>query len=198
MQKIRLFSQYDPDALILKTRKEVQDQVGQWPEEYLSSEKLGEHVDALKQRHEMFLPDIDFANGRAVMIERIYPLSVYQPGSKPDVKVRVNVLIYKYPFKAQTYLLGCRPPVPVPDCEGEWYADQINQEIYLEYPQYDKRPKKTIIAHNNYIAQLQPCYVALQDEARRFNAGLDSMIEEAVLQRRNDIDHMKRLLSMLS
>ncbi|WP_439555585.1 hypothetical protein [Dyadobacter sp.] len=198
MQKIGLFSQYDPDALILNTRKEVQDQVGQWPEEYLSSEKLGEHVDALKQRHEMFLPDIDFANGRAVMTERIYPLSVYQPGSKPDVKVRVNVLIYKYPFKAQTYLLGCRPRVPVPDCEGEWYADQINQEIYLEYPQYDKRPKKTIIAHHNYIAQLQPCYVALQEEARRFNAELNSMIEEAVQQRRSDIDHRKRLLSMLN
>jgi hypothetical protein len=197
MQAIKLFSQYDPEALFLKVRKDVADHVGQWPEEYLSSEQIGFHVGALQERDRLSLPDIDFANGREVLVERIYPLSVYQPGLKPDVKVRVNVLIYKYPFKGRMYLLGCRPPVAVPKPVGQWFADSINQEISIEYPEYEKYPKKTIVAHQRYAVTLQPCYESLKQEIAKFNVALDGMIQDAVNQRQKDVEDLKQMLSRL-
>lgn len=198
MQKIKLFSQYNTGALFLKANKELEDQVSQWPVEYLTSEQIGRHRESLKNRHRISLPDIHFANGRQILMERIFPLSVYQPGMKPNVKVRVNVLYYEYPFNGALYLLGCRPSAVVPEPPGEWFADVENQKISIEYIDYEKNPRKTMVAHQKYAASLQQCYEALQQEMMDFNESLDQMIENAVTQRLIQVNEMKRIMSLLT
>lgn len=197
MQKIRLFSQYNLEALLLKATKEINDKVAQWADHYFDTEQLPMHIDALKQSQHLDLPPVDFLNGRQVMIDRIYPASVYQPGLKNNSKVRVSVLTFQYPFAGQMYLLGCCPATDVPEAAGEWYFDSLNKQIIVEYVEYEKYPRKTINAHQSYIASVQASYKSLQDEFVMFNNELDRVIESAVKERIRENDEFKRMLSSL-
>ncbi|KAA0992423.1 hypothetical protein [Dyadobacter aurulentus] len=198
MQKIRLFSQYDAAALFLKTKKELEDQVGQWPEEYFRSMEIGQHISSLKDTFRLSVPDIDFLNGRQVIVDRILPLSDYQPGMRRGINVRVSVLMYKYPLTGTTYLLGCRPSVPIQELVGEWYTDPVNQEIYVEYSQYDKHPKKVVNAHQACISSLQQAHRALKDEFQDFNDMLDEMIANLLQKRKEEAEHLRQMRMMLS
>lgn len=194
MQKIKLFSQYDLDAIFLKTRREIFDQLRQWPERYFDSEQIQSHIEALKKPLQLNLPDIDFKKGNQVLAERIYPASVFQPGNKSNSKFRVTVLIFQYPAEGQLYLLGCCPPLDVPDPIGEWYVDPVHQHITIEYLEYEKHPKKAMAAHQNYTTSLQLCYESLKNELASFNDDLDNMIEAAITERKRENDGMKGML----
>ena len=198
MQKIRLFSQYDAAALFLKTKKELEDQVGQWPEQYFDSMEIGQHISSLKDTFRLDVPDIDFLNGRQVIVDRILPLAEYQPGMRRGVNVRVSVLVYKYPLKGTAYLLGCRPSVPMQEPVGDWYTDPVNHEIYVEYSQYAKHPKKVINAHQACVTSLQQAHRALKYEFQEFNDTLDDMIANLVGKRKEDADHLRQMRMMLS
>lgn len=197
MQKIKLFSQYNIDALLIKARKEVYDQLRQWPDHYFDSEEVQSHITTLKSSLQLRLPNIDFRNGHQVLVERVYPVSVFQPGRKNNSKLRVDVLTFHYPADGQLYLLGCCPPAEVPEPVGEWYVDPVTQQLTIEYVEYEKHPKKTVAAHQSYIAELQLCYESLKNEFALFDNELDNMIATAVAERKREHDEMKRMLSFL-
>ncbi|MCF2488600.1 hypothetical protein [Dyadobacter sp. CY347] len=197
MKNIQLFSQYDLDALFLKKTNEVNDLIEEWPDAYFAAEQIDTHISALKSNQQLVLPELDFLNGRHDLCERIYPVSVYQPGRNNKSKVRVSVLIVHYAFAGQTYLLGCRPPVEVPEPIGEWQADSLSHQISVEYMEYEKYPKKTLAAHQEYAAGLQRCYESLQSEFTTFNNRLDTIIETAISKKRSEMDDMHRLIALL-
>ncbi|MCF0063267.1 hypothetical protein MUK70_10180 [Dyadobacter chenwenxiniae] len=197
MQKIKLFSQYNLDALFLKTQKEIDDQISQWPDHYFYSGQIQLHVETLRTSLRVDLPEIDFKNGRQVMLERILPASVFQPGLRNNANVRVDVLIFEYQAIGHIYLLGCCPPLTVPEPPGDWYADPVHQQIIIEYAEYEKHPRKTLIAHQYYTASLQLCYESLKDEFAVFYKKLNDAIDAAITERKSEIDDMKRMLDFL-
>lgn len=197
MQTIKLFSQYNLDALLIKARKEIHDQIRQWPDQYFDSGQIQSHINTLKASLQLRLPNIDFRNGRQVLVQRVYPLSVFQPGRKNNSKLRVDVLTFHYPAEGQLYLLGCCPPLEVPDPVGDWYVDPLTKQLTIEYVEYEKHPKKTVAAHQLYTAELQLCYESLKNEFAMFDKELDNMIEAAVTERKMEQAEMKRMISFL-
>ncbi|CAG5067821.1 hypothetical protein DYBT9623_00548 [Dyadobacter sp. CECT 9623] len=198
MQKIHLFSQYDAAALFLKTTNELEDQVGLWPEEFLEDGELEKHISSLKESFTLRLPEIDFNSGRQLIIDRILPLSEFQPGMRKGVNVRVSVLMYKYALKESGYLFGCRPSIPLPEPAGEWFTNQINQELCVEYEQYARQPKKAIAAHQQNVPFLQQAHQALKGEFEQFNDSLEGIIRGIVGKRKEDADHIRRIRMMMS
>ncbi|MCE7063327.1 hypothetical protein [Dyadobacter sp. CY343] len=198
MQKIQLFSQYDAAALFLKTTNELEDQVSVWPEDFLRDEELEQHISSLKETIRLQLPEIDFSSGRQIVVDRILPLSEFQPGMRRGVNVRVSVLVYKYLLRESGYLLGCRPPISIPEPVGQWYTDQSNQELYVEYEQYARQPKKAITMHQQYVPFLQQAHQALKGEFEEFNNSLESIIRGIVGKRKVDADQIRRMRMMLS
>ena len=197
MQKLKLFSQFTVGALFMKASKEIEDQVEQWPKEYLCDDQMGFHCESLRTRLRLDLPELDFANGTESLEERVFPLSVFQPGRKSNVNLRVNVLRYHYPFEGAMYLLGCRPAMLVPEPAGDWFADSARGEIWVEYTEYEKYPKNTIAAHHKYAAGLQQCYEMLKHEIEDFNKSLDGTIEAATGRRLNEISEIRRIVALL-
>lgn len=197
MKTIHLFDQYDLDSLFLKKTNEVNDLISEWPDAYFAPEQIEMHISGLKNDQELKLPQLDFLNGRQELCERIYPVSVYQPGRNNKAKVKVSVLIIHYAFNGQTYLLGCRPPIDVPAPIGEWQADTVSQHISVEYMDYEKYPKKTLAAHQEYAVGLQRCYESLQTAFAEFNNRLDDIIKTAISQKSGEMDDMHRLLALL-
>ena len=197
MQKLKLFSQFTVGALFMKASKEIEDQVEQWPKEYLCEDQMGFHCESLRTRLRLDLPELDFANGTESLEERVFPLSVFQPGRKSNVNLRVNVLRYHYPFEGAMYLLGCRPAMLVPEPAGDWFADSARGQIWVEYTEYEKYPKNTITAHHKYAAGLQQCYEMLKHEIEDFNKSLDGTIEAATGRRLNEISEIRRIVALL-
>lgn len=197
MQRIKLFAKYDSEALFSKISREIHDHIRQWPAAYFSSDQAEQHRAEVKNRFRPRRPEISLTSGTEMMMEKIYPRSQFQPGAKPDRHVRINVLVYKFDFKGEVYLLGCRPAVQVPEPPGEWFVDQANKIITLEYIGYEKSPRKTLALHREYLPKLMSSYETLLSEFDQFDQELDSIINRAMDDRKKDIETMNKLLSTM-
>lgn len=197
MKKIDLFTQYEPETLFLKAKKDICVRVEQWPQSYLDVSQIDSHILALKKDVLLTVPDVDFLDGQEIVTEKIFSLSEIQPGAKPDAKVRLNVLLFKYKVKGQMFLLGCRPAVNIPEPVGEWIADSINNDLYIQYKWYERSPKRVINAHRNYIAKLLPCYENLKIAFEKLAFDIDKFVDESVIAKKGKADHRSQLLSLL-
>lgn len=198
MQTINLFSEYDSATLFDKIRREAAREINQWPEAYFAADQADRHLKAVRDRLRPRLPEIDLRNGRELMKEKVYALSALRPGAKPGVQVRVNVLVYEYPFKGELYLLGCHPPQLQPELAGgACFADRANQVVVIEYTGFDKSPRQIITLHREYLAAVIACYEALKSEFEAFEQTFPAFLLTAAEKRRNEIDAVSRLLSSM-
>jgi hypothetical protein len=196
MQKIKLFSQYDSETLFGKICRDIRDQIRQWPETNFLAAEIDTHKEAIRNRFGVKLPKVDFANGREIEMEKVFPRSMFQPGAKPDQNVRINVLVYKYTFEGEAYLLGCRPAAEVPEPSGEWLMDPAYRSLTLEYTAYAKSPRKVLTSHREYIPKLISAYQALRLEFEQFENELNNVIDAAMQERQEEIEAFNKILSL--
>ena len=197
MQKLKLFSKYDSETLFDKIRREITDHIRQWPETNFRADQLATHQEAVSKQFQLQLPQIDFANGREMEVEKIYPRSLVQPGAKPDQQVRLNVLVYQYSYEGDTYLLGCKPATFVPETSGEWFVDPTFRSLTLEYTGYAKNPRKILTSHREYIPALINCYQVLRTEFENFKNELNGIISQAMKERQSELEAFNKILSMM-
>lgn len=197
MQQLKLFSKYDSETLFNKIRRDIIDHIRQWPETHFRADQLTTHEDAVSKQFHLQLPQIDFGNGREMEVEKIYPRSLVQPGAKPDQQVRLNVLVYQYSYEGDTYLLGCKPAVAVPEPAGEWFVDPTYRSLTLEYTGYAKSPRKILTSHREYIPGLINCYQALRAEFENFKSELSGIVSQAMKERQNELEAFNKILTMM-
>jgi hypothetical protein len=197
MQTINLFSEYDSATLFDKIQREAAREINQWPETYFAAGHLEDYLNALKDRFYPRLPEIDLHNGIELMKEKVCLLSDLQPGAKPGVHVRVNILVYEYSFKGELYLLGCHPSQRVTESAGVCFVDRAKHVIVIEYTGFDKSPRQIINVHREYLSALTACYAALKIEFEAFEHTFSAFLGSAAESRSKEIDHRRRLLSTM-
>jgi len=197
MQTINLFSEYDSATLFDKIQREAAREINQWPEAYFTADHIGHYLNALMDRFYPRLPEIDLDHGIELMKEKVCLLSDLQPGAKPGVYVRVNILVYEYSFKGELYLLGCHPSRLIPESAGTCFVDRANQVIVIEYTGFDKSPRQIINVHRDYLSALTACYAALKIEFEAFEHAFSTFLNSAAETRRDEIEHRRRLLSTM-
>lgn len=195
MKKINLFNQFNVETLFTKAKKQIQDQVAQWPVSYFEPSEMERNKQALKNAVFVDLPEIDFAKGEEVITEKIYPLAEMQPGIKTESKVKVQVLQFKFSVDGHLLLLGCQPAGHTAEPPGEWYADTENGEICLEYKWYSRSPRKTFTAHKQYIEDVIRSYDELKSEFGKLGNDIEAYIHDIAAKRKNDWNKHLRLLA---
>jgi hypothetical protein len=111
--------------------------------------------------------------------------------------VRLNVLVYEYPFDGEIYLLGCFPRHSPLACPGVPFIDQGRQVVGVEYTGYDKSARKVLHDHKAYRSVLMDCYAMMIQEVEDFCLRLPDYLREISESRKTAFEETRALLSAI-